>query len=108
MVGGDFRAGIMRRDRGVVYVPGKSGVGYNPDMSSDVHPGPTPCRIDRMDDATREMLRNKTPAERLAIAFECNRMMRLRLEGHFRTYHPEWSNEQILAEIARRMARGTS
>ena len=76
-------------------------------MSSYVQGRPTPSRIDRMDDATREMLRNKTPAERLAIAFGCNRMMRLRLEGHLRTYHPEWGDEQIFAEIARRMARGT-
>ena len=64
-------------------------------------------RIDRMDQATLDLLRNKTPAEKLAIAFDCNRMMRLRLEGHLRTYHPDWTNEQITAEIARRMARGT-
>jgi len=64
-------------------------------------------RINRLDDATLQMLRTKTPAERLAIAFDCNRTMRLRLEGHFRTYHPDWSDAEVKSEIARRMTGGT-
>ena len=63
-------------------------------------------RVERMDEATLQMLRSKTPAERLAIAFDCNRTMRLRLEGHIRTYHPDWDATQIAAEVARRMSRG--
>jgi len=63
-------------------------------------------RVERMDEATLEMLRSKTPAERLAIAFDCNRTMRLRLEGHIRTYHPDWDDAQVAADVARRMSRG--
>ncbi len=65
-------------------------------------------RLERMDPLTLQILRSKTPAERLAIAFDCNRTMRLRLEGHIRTYHPDWSDaDRIQAEIARRMTRCT-
>ncbi len=63
-------------------------------------------RVERLDDATLEMLRTKTPAERLAIAFDCNRTMRLRLEGHIRTHHPNWDDAQVAAEVTRRMSRG--
>lgn len=101
-----FRVGPIVACR--FHFPPLFGQGYNSAMSSSVQPTPSRVHVDRMDEATIEMLRNKTPAERLGIAFDCNRMMRLRLEGHLRTYHPDWSDAQIFAEIARRMARGTS
>jgi hypothetical protein len=63
-------------------------------------------RVERMDEAMVTMLRTKTAAERLAIAFDCNRTMRLRLEGHIRTYHPDWNDAQVAAAVARRMSRG--
>ncbi len=63
-------------------------------------------RIELPDEAIVAVLRTKTPAERLAMAFAANRTVRLRLEGHFRSHHPEWPNERISAEIAARMQRG--
>jgi hypothetical protein len=54
-----------------------------------------------------DVLRRKTPTERLAMSFAANRTMRLRLEGHLRTYHPDWDTPTIMREIARRMSRGT-
>jgi hypothetical protein len=65
-----------------------------------------PKRIEFPDDAMVEILRRKTPAERLAIAFQCNRMMRLRLAGHFQTRHPDWTAEQINRAVATRMLDG--
>jgi hypothetical protein len=53
-----------------------------------------------------EALRRKTPAERIAMALEANRVARLRIEGHLRTIHPDWTGQQIDAEIARRMCLG--
>ena len=64
-----------------------------------------PC-IELLDDAVVEVLRHKTPAERVAMIFAANRTMRLRLEGHFRTRHPDWDNQTVMQEIARRMSRG--
>ncbi|MGQ0633153.1 MAG: hypothetical protein ACT4QC_00970 [Planctomycetaceae bacterium] len=63
-------------------------------------------RIEVVDDAIAEILRRKTPAERLAMAFDCNRTVRLRLKGHLRSVHPDWTDAQIAAEVARRVLRG--
>ena len=67
-----------------------------------------PQRIELLDPGIVKILQSKTPAERLAMVFAANRTMRLRLEGHFRTYHPEWTDEQIQGEIAKRMLGGTA
>jgi len=64
--------------------------------------------IELLDDAMVDVLRTKTPTERLAVAFDCNRLVRLRLEGHFATRHPDWTPEQIAAAIADRLLHGTS
>jgi hypothetical protein len=60
-----------------------------------------PC-IELPDDAVVEMLRSKTPAERLAMALDAERTMRLLLEAHLRWRHPDWDAGQVAAEIARR------
>jgi hypothetical protein len=61
-----------------------------------------PC-VEILDPLVVEILRRKTPVERLAMGFSANRTMRLLLEGHFRTYHPAWDQQRIQQEIARRM-----
>jgi hypothetical protein len=63
-------------------------------------------RIERLEPEIVAVLRRMWPAERLAAAFDCNRTMRLRLAGHLKTRHPDWGEEQIQAEIARRMLHG--
>jgi hypothetical protein len=65
-----------------------------------------PC-IEVLDEAIVEALRRKTPAERVAMIFAANRTMRLRLEGHLRSTHPDWDTPTVMREIARRMNRGT-
>lgn len=65
-------------------------------------------RIEVVDDAMAEIYRSRTPAERLAMIFAGNRTMRLRLEGHLRTYHSDWTDAEINREIARRMLGGTT
>lgn len=69
-------------------------------------PKSRPC-IEILDDAMVEVLRRKNPAERLAMVFDANRTMRLRLEGHLRSHHPDWDDRAVTEEIARRMSRGT-
>lgn len=65
-------------------------------------------RIELLDPQIVEILKTKTPAEKLAMIFAANRTMRLRIEGHLRTYHPDWTDAQIQQEIARRMLSGTT
>ena len=52
-----------------------------------------------------EALRAKTFTERLEMVLEANRTMRLLITGHLRTYHGDWTDERIAAEVARRMLR---
>jgi len=63
--------------------------------------------IEILDESIVEVLRRKTPVERAAMIFVANRTMRLRLEGHLRTRHPDWDDQAIQQEIARRMSRAT-
>jgi len=65
-----------------------------------------PGQIEVVDDAVADVLRSKTIAQRVEMVFAANRTMRLRIEGHLRTEHPDWSDEQVLAEVARRMLGG--
>ncbi len=66
-----------------------------------------PQRIEVVDDAMVPVLRAMTMAERLAVAFDCNETMRLRLAGHLMTQHPDWTPEQVNREVARRMLSET-
>jgi hypothetical protein len=67
-----------------------------------------PGRIELLDEATVRLLQAKTPTERVAMIFAANRTMRLRLEGHLRSCHPDWDDATVAQEIARRMRGGAS
>lgn len=65
-------------------------------------------QIEIVDDAIADVLRRKTPTERIEMVLSANRTMRLVIEGFLRTRHPDWDRQQILSEVARRMSLGTS
>lgn len=62
-----------------------------------------PHRIEVLDDDMVQVLKSKTPVERVAMVLDANRTMRLMLESHFRERHPEWDQPQIAAAVARRL-----
>jgi hypothetical protein len=65
-----------------------------------------PSRIEVPDDAVVELLRRMTPAERLALA---NRMWvsaRNAVDFIVRRQHPEWNDQQLQQEVARRILHG--
>jgi hypothetical protein len=62
-------------------------------------------QIEVVDDAVAEVLRRMTPAERVQVALEANDFVRLAIAGHLATIHPDWTDAQIQAEVARRMLR---
>ncbi len=64
-------------------------------------------RVELLDEAVVEVLRGKTATGRVGMIFAANRTMRLRLEGHLRSRHPDWDTQAVMQEIARRMGRGT-
>ncbi|MBN1554364.1 MAG: hypothetical protein JXA11_06440 [Phycisphaerae bacterium] len=60
-------------------------------------------QIEVIDDDLAEVMRNKTVYERIAMIGECNETMRFLMAAHLREKHPDWTQKQIEAEIARRM-----
>jgi hypothetical protein len=61
---------------------------------------------DVLDDAMAEVLRMKEPAERLEIAFSLWRFARDLLQQNIRRQHPEWDEDEIRSQVARRMSHG--
>jgi hypothetical protein len=61
-----------------------------------------------IDPAMVAVLRNKTPAERLAIANGMWRSARDMIRNLLRAEHPDWSQEMVVQEAAKRLLRGTS
>lgn len=65
-------------------------------------------RIEVIDDAVAEILRQKTPAERIALGFSADRTVRLVIEGAIRSDHPDWNDAAVKAAVAQRMLHGTT
>jgi hypothetical protein len=63
--------------------------------------------IEIVEPAVAEILRRKTEAERLAIAWGMWRSARAMLANLLRAEHPDWPEEDINREIVRRFAHGT-
>jgi hypothetical protein len=53
-----------------------------------------------------EVLRNKTPAERIGIGFGLWTSARKMLLSHLGSIHPEWDAERLNKEVARRLSHG--
>jgi len=63
-------------------------------------------QIEVVDPLIADVLREKSPTERAAMIFDANRTVRRLIAGQLRTDHPDWSDEEISAEVARRMLHG--
>lgn len=63
-------------------------------------------RIEVVDDIMAEVLRNKTPAERIRIGFGLWTSARKMLFSHLGSTHPEWDAERLNKEIAKRLSHG--
>jgi Rv0078B-related antitoxin len=62
-----------------------------------------PRNIEIIDDALAAVLRNKTPAERIAMAADANETARKLAAAGIRHDHPDWSQRDVESEVARRM-----
>ena len=65
-----------------------------------------PGQIEVMDEQMAEILRQKTGAERLAIASSMFASARRMLLSHLRATHPEWTEEEVRREATRRLSHG--
>jgi hypothetical protein len=64
-----------------------------------------PPNFEIIDAAMAEILRRKTPAERLRIAGRMWQSARVILRSTIRTSHPDWTDEQVNLEIAHRISQ---
>jgi hypothetical protein len=63
-------------------------------------------QIEMVDDTIAEILRRKTPAERIRIGFAMWTSVRNMLMAHLKKTHPEWNNDRVEKEVARRLSHG--
>ncbi len=63
-------------------------------------------RIEVVDEQTARVLRGKTGAERLRMASEMFSSARKMMLSALRSEHPDWDEEQLNDEAARRLAHG--
>ena len=63
-------------------------------------------QIEVVDNMMAEVLRHKTPAERIRIGCTLWVSVRGMLITHLRMTHPEWDSEKIEHEVARRLSHG--
>jgi hypothetical protein len=64
-------------------------------------------QIEAVDDEMAEVLRHKSPAERIRIGFAIWTSARNMLAVHLKKTHPEWDREKIGKEVARRLSHGS-
>lgn len=64
-------------------------------------------QIEIVDDVMAEVLKHKTPAERIKIGFNMWISAHNMLIAHLKSSHPEWNIEKVKQEIARRFAHGS-
>lgn len=67
-----------------------------------------PLHIEVVDDQMAEVLRGKTPAERVAMIGSANRTARVLAEAGVRHHHPDWPESQIRKEVIKRVCRGSN
>jgi len=63
-------------------------------------------RIEIIDDAMVDVLKRKSPTERLQIAFGLWRSARYQLQNQLQSLHPDWDRDKLNREVAKRMSHG--
>lgn len=66
-----------------------------------------PRRIEVVDQNLAAVLRRKSPIEKVAMIDAANRTARILAAAGVRYQHPDWTNEQVHAEVIRRVCGGT-
>ena len=65
-----------------------------------------PRNVEIVDEDVARILRTKTGAERLRIAFGMWASARRMLKSMLTADHPDWSEEQVREEVGRRLSHG--
>jgi hypothetical protein len=65
-------------------------------------------QIEVLDSVMADVLRHKTPAQRLQIGFALWDSAKRILTTHLSTEHPDWTPKRVNAEVTRRLSHGAS
>ncbi len=65
-------------------------------------------QLEVVDDVMCEILRQKSPLERLNIAFGLWSSARKQLFNYMRSLHPDWDEKRISSEVIRRISHGAA
>ncbi|MDH4155331.1 MAG: hypothetical protein OEV01_16255 [Nitrospira sp.] len=65
-------------------------------------------QIEVLDQAMADVLRHKTPAQRLQVGFALWDSTKRMLTAHLSAEHPDWTPKRISQEVVRRMSHGAS
>ncbi len=65
-------------------------------------------QIEVLDSSMADVLRRKTPAQRLKIGFALRDSTKRMLTAHLSTEHPEWTPTRISQEVVRRLSHGAA
>jgi hypothetical protein len=65
-------------------------------------------RIEAVDDVMGKILKQKSPLERLEIAFGLWRSARKQLFFYLRSLHPDWDDAKIHQEVVKRISHGAA
>lgn len=63
-------------------------------------------QIELVDEIVAEILRRKTPAERIRIGFALWTSACTMLTAHLASQHRDWSEQRVREEVARRLSHG--
>ncbi|HKO29988.1 MAG TPA: hypothetical protein VJU54_02530 [Nitrospiraceae bacterium] len=63
-------------------------------------------QIEVVEGRMAEVLRTKTPAQRLAIGFALRRSAERLLRAHLTSAHPDWDSQRVVREVAGRLSHG--
>jgi len=76
---------------------------YNSGMKQRIDPR----RIEAVDPVVAAILRAKAPYERVAMMAQAHRTARLLLRAQIMRMNPDWTEDDVRREVARRLASGT-
>lgn len=65
-------------------------------------------QIEVLDNAVAEVLRSKSPEEKLKIASGMWRAAKVQISASLGSIHKDWSKEQIEREVIRRLSHGAA
>jgi len=66
-----------------------------------------PGQIEVVDDAVAEILRRKSPGERMLMVGQGWELARQLIEAGIRSLHPDWDEQRVATEVRRRLAPWT-